>query len=85
MNSINNLKKRETSIAWFDFSTLCTTTPYDTKTKVLFKIIFCFKGGNKQIIKVEKHGATWANDEYQGPITLSQSPLKKGYQIYTDE
>lgn len=64
MNYINNLiVVVATSISWFDFSTLYTTTPHEKLIKVLFEIRdFCFKVGDKQFItvgiKVGKNGAS---------------------------
>ena len=79
INSINNLNKRSkaSSISCFDFSTLYTNIPHDKLIKVMRELIeFCFKGGNKRIIKVDRYGASWVTEEKSSSVYFSKNRLK---------
>ena len=56
-----NRKKGAKSIATYDFSTLYTKLPHEKLVKELHKLIdFCYDGGNKKYIKINKWGrASW--------------------------
>ena len=47
---------------------------------IMHKLLFCFKGCDKQFIAVRKYGARYLNNEKQGSVTFSQSSLKKAVQ-----
>ena len=80
IKSINNLNKRNKAlqITSFDFSTLYTKIPHDKLLKVLNELIdFCFKGGTKDFIAVDKYGAKWVNDVTSYSLVFSKASLKK--------
>ena len=72
-----NDRKRAFSISTFDFATLYTNIPHDKLKNVLREIInFCFKGGDKMYIEVNKYRAKWVNENQPNNITFDKISLK---------
>jgi len=87
IHNINMLNKRSkaSSISCFDFSTLYTKIPHNGLLKVMNELIdFCFKGGNKNYIMVNKYGAYWATDDNSNCLTFNNLTLKHAIKYLLD-
>ena len=77
--AINKLNKRNKakSITTFDFSTLYTKLPHNKLLKVLHKLIdFCFDGGTKNFILINKFGARWIDNRKNDQLCFSKQDIK---------
>ena len=77
--AINRLNKRNKakSITTFDFSTLYTKLPHNKLLKVLHSLIdFCFDGGIKKFILINKFGAYWVSEKKKDHICFSKQDIK---------
>ena len=87
INTINNLneRKKANSVTCFDFSTLYTKIPHAKLLKVLNELIdFCFKGGDKEYISVDRYGAKWVSQEKRGCVMFTKTSLKKSVKYLLD-
>lgn len=72
-----NERKKAYSISTFDFATLYTNIPHGKLKTVLREIInFCFKGGDKKYIEVNKYGAKWVSSRHASNVTFDKRSLK---------
>ena len=72
-----NRKKGAKSLATFDFSTLYTKLPHDKLVKELLKLIdFCFNGGKKTYIKINKWGRAFWGKKTKDSIGFTKNQLK---------
>ena len=88
IQNINMLNKRAkaSSISCFDFSTLYTKIPHSRLLKVMNELIdFCFKGGNKNYIVVNKYSAYWVSDNNSNRLTFTNSTLKHAIKYLLDD
>ena len=72
-----NRKKGAKSLATYDFSTLYTKLPHDKLVKELLKLIdFCFNGGKKNYIKINKWGRAFWGKKTKDSIGFTKNQLK---------
>ena len=72
-----NRKKGAKSLATYDFSTLYTKLPHDKLVKELLKLIdFCFNGGKKTYIKINKWGRAFWGKKTKDSIGFTKNQLK---------
>ena len=77
--AINRLNKRNKakSITFFDFFTLYTKLPHNKLLKVLHSLIdFCFDGGIKKFILINKFGGSWVSEKKKDCICFSKQDIK---------
>ena len=79
LKAINKLNKRNKakSITTFDFSMLYTKLPHNKLLKVLHKLIdFCFDGGTKNFILINKFGARCIDNRKNDQLCFSKQDVK---------
>ena len=83
--NIMNKRTKASSISCFDFSTLYTKIPHNKLLKVMNELVdFCFKGGDKSYITVNKYGASWVAENKSNSVTFNSSTLKNAIKYLLD-
>ena len=85
--SIDKLNKRNKarSITTFDFSTLYTKIPHSKLVSVLHSLIdFCFNGGDKKYIGINRYGARWVKDPNKYPAYFDKKMIKEAVSYLLD-
>ena len=80
IDSINKLNKRNKAcrVSTFDFSTLYTKIPHNKLLHVLNNLIdFCFNGGGKSFIAVDRYSAKWVDEFDKKKFMFTKASLKK--------
>ena len=72
-----NTRNRAKYISTFDFSTLYTKLPHNKLESVLHHLIdFCFDGGTKKFLLINKYGARWVDKINKNHICWSRQQTK---------
>ena len=73
-----NKRKKARSISTFDFSTLYTKLPHKKLLDIMHHHIdFCFNGGDKKYLVVNKFGVRWARQATNKHICFNKKEMKE--------